>query len=165
VKPVKPEGDKVMRLNAQTATIENGFVYLPREASWLADFVHELTTFPSSKHDDQADSTSQALAWINQVEPEPGIITFYRMDNARMLHEQGLPLQAIAAQVQATPAQVQDWLSELKSGADEMMEIYEEQFRKRCAKCGGDILTGTSYIDQGGTFYHPECFRKMTRGF
>jgi phage terminase large subunit-like protein len=29
----KPESDKSMRLNAQTATIENGFVYLPHEAS------------------------------------------------------------------------------------------------------------------------------------
>ena len=66
VKAVQPEGDKVMRLNAQTATIENGFVYLPREAPWLADYLHELTTFPNSKYDDQADSTSQALAWINQ---------------------------------------------------------------------------------------------------
>jgi hypothetical protein len=26
-----------MRLNAQTATIENGFVHLPAEADWLAD--------------------------------------------------------------------------------------------------------------------------------
>ena len=32
-----PEHDKIMRLYAQTATIENGFVYLPREASWLAE--------------------------------------------------------------------------------------------------------------------------------
>ena len=30
----KPEFDKIMRLHAQTATIENGFVYLPREAHW-----------------------------------------------------------------------------------------------------------------------------------
>jgi hypothetical protein len=41
-----PEHDKIMRLYAQTATIENGFVYLPSEAPWLADYLHELTTFP-----------------------------------------------------------------------------------------------------------------------
>jgi predicted phage terminase large subunit-like protein len=34
----KPEGDKVMRLHAQSATIENGFVYLPGEAHWLSDY-------------------------------------------------------------------------------------------------------------------------------
>ncbi len=164
VQAVKPEGDKVMRLNAQTATIENGFVYLPREASWLPDYLHELTTFPSAKHDDQADSTSQALAWINQVEPEPGILTFYRMENARMLHEQGLSLEAIAAEVHATPEQVQDWLRELQSAADESMAIYEEQFRKHCAKCGGDIPTGTTYTEAGGIAYHPDCYRKMTFG-
>jgi len=49
----KPEGDKVMRLHAQTATIENGFVHLPREAHWLADYLHELTVFPNGRHDDQ----------------------------------------------------------------------------------------------------------------
>ena len=58
--------DKVMRLHTVTSTIENGFVYLPTEADWLAAYVHELTTFPSGKHDDQADSTSQALDWAKQ---------------------------------------------------------------------------------------------------
>jgi predicted phage terminase large subunit-like protein len=66
VKAVTPVGDKVMRLHAQTAAIENGFVSLPREAPWLAEYVHELTTFPRGKHDDQVDATSQALAWIQE---------------------------------------------------------------------------------------------------
>ncbi len=66
VKRIAPAGDKVMRLNAQTATIENGFVYLPKEAPWLAEYVHELTTFPRGKYNDQADSTAQALAWIKE---------------------------------------------------------------------------------------------------
>ena len=54
----------MMRLHTVTSTIENGFVYLPTEADWLAAYVHELTTFPNGKHDDQADSTSQALDWV-----------------------------------------------------------------------------------------------------
>src|SRR5271166_6508100 len=53
--------DKVVRLHAQTA-IENGFVFLPDEAAWLADYVSELTTFPAGRHDDQVDSTARALA-------------------------------------------------------------------------------------------------------
>ena len=48
--------DKIMRLHAQTATIENGFV--PDEAHWLADMVSELTAFPAGHHDDQVDSTA-----------------------------------------------------------------------------------------------------------
>ena len=61
-----PEGDKVMRLHAQTATIENGFVWLPEEAPWLADSLAELLAFPAGRHDDQFDSTAQALAWAKQ---------------------------------------------------------------------------------------------------
>ncbi len=53
-----------MRLHAQTA-IENGFVFLPNEAAWLADYVSELT-FPAGRHDDQVDSTAQALAWTKR---------------------------------------------------------------------------------------------------
>jgi predicted phage terminase large subunit-like protein len=75
-------GDKVMRLHAQTAVMENGFVYLPTTAPWLADYLHELTTFPKSTYDDQVDSTAQALAWIRQGETtvEPGLLTYYRLE-------------------------------------------------------------------------------------
>jgi predicted phage terminase large subunit-like protein len=61
---IKPKGDKVMRMHAQTAIIENGMVVLPKDAPWLLDYVNELTSFPKAKYDDQVDSTSQALAWI-----------------------------------------------------------------------------------------------------
>ena len=44
-----------MRLHAQTATIENGFVWLPREAPWLAEYLRELTLFPAGRHDDQVE--------------------------------------------------------------------------------------------------------------
>jgi predicted phage terminase large subunit-like protein len=65
VKKVVPEMHKVMRLHAQTGVIENGFVYLPRSAPWLEEYLHELLTFPKSRHDDQVDSTSQALAFLS----------------------------------------------------------------------------------------------------
>ena len=45
VTPYKPDGDKIMRLPAQTATIENGFVHLPETAHWLTDHIHELILF------------------------------------------------------------------------------------------------------------------------
>jgi predicted phage terminase large subunit-like protein len=60
----KPEGDKIMRLHAQTATIENGFVHIPEAAPWLAEYLHEMTVFPKGKHDDQVDSTAQFLDWF-----------------------------------------------------------------------------------------------------
>jgi predicted phage terminase large subunit-like protein len=66
VTPYEPPAgtDKIMRLHAQTAMFENGFVFLPSVAPWLADYIAELTSFPGSKYDDQVDSTTQALAYL-----------------------------------------------------------------------------------------------------
>jgi predicted phage terminase large subunit-like protein len=59
--PVNPEGGKVARVNAVSAFIESGNVYLPRQAEWVHDFVEEAASFPNGKHDDQVDAMSQAL--------------------------------------------------------------------------------------------------------
>jgi predicted phage terminase large subunit-like protein len=64
ITPVKVEGSKEMRMQAQTPTIERGDVWLPRDAPWLRDFLHEMTMFPNGRHADQVDSTSQALKVI-----------------------------------------------------------------------------------------------------
>lgn len=58
------DGDKIMRLHAQTAKIEGGFVLFPKEAPWLDAYIHELVNFPNAKNDDQVDSTVYALAWF-----------------------------------------------------------------------------------------------------
>jgi predicted phage terminase large subunit-like protein len=71
------DGNKVMRLRAQTAKIENGFVLFPKEAPWLDIYLRELLGFPNTKDDDQVDSTVFALAW-STLNPEPGIITYYK---------------------------------------------------------------------------------------
>ena len=60
----EPTCDKIMRLHAQTALIENGFVHIPETAPWLAAYLHEMTVFPNGKHDDQVDSTAQFLEWF-----------------------------------------------------------------------------------------------------
>ena len=67
----QPQSDKIMRMHAQTAMIENGFVHLPKEAAWLAEYLHELTVFPKGKHDDQVDSTAQMLDWFKRAGQEP----------------------------------------------------------------------------------------------
>jgi len=82
IKGVKSEGDKVMRMLAQTAAIENGRVLIPKDAYWLPDYVQELVTFPKAKYDDQVDSTSQALKWITVSGIEPAFFTFMYMQIA-----------------------------------------------------------------------------------
>ena len=69
----QPTTDKVMRLNAQTTLIENGFVRIPENAPWLAEYLHELTVFPNGKHDDQVDSTAQFLDWFKKPFPGQGL--------------------------------------------------------------------------------------------
>jgi predicted phage terminase large subunit-like protein len=61
---ILPEGDKVTRMSAQSAKIEAGQVYLPKQAGWLGDLQTELLQFPRGAHDDQVDSISQFLNWI-----------------------------------------------------------------------------------------------------
>jgi hypothetical protein len=75
-----------MRLHAQTAIIENGFVHLPETAPWLAEYLHEMSTFPKGKHDDQVDSTAQFLDWFKTPMPSWGAF-----EHARRMAEQLKP--------------------------------------------------------------------------
>jgi len=47
-----PTLDKTMRLHAQNAMTENGYIHIPESAPWLSEYLHELTVFPKGKHDD-----------------------------------------------------------------------------------------------------------------
>ena len=81
----QPQTDKIMRMHAQTVMIENGFVHLPKETAWLAEYVHELTVFPKGKHDDQVDSTAQMLDWFTRggQEPQDWMWQMYKQAQAR----------------------------------------------------------------------------------
>jgi predicted phage terminase large subunit-like protein len=91
VRRYEPTMDKIMRLHTVSSTIENGFVHLPEKAEWLSEYLHELTTFPKGKHDDQADSTSQALDWVRQGYwgPGMGIFNYYRLEHKKLMAQQG----------------------------------------------------------------------------
>jgi predicted phage terminase large subunit-like protein len=163
VKAVKPEADKIMRFNAQTATIENGFVHVPQQAPWLVEYIHEITTFPSAKYDDQADSTSQALGWINQSPPESSIFAYYRLENAASLYRRGMSLAAAAASEELSETELEEWLKQKK--ANELEAMYERFFPSRCAKCGERFAMDSQRTRSGGLDYHDECYRKMTFGY
>ncbi len=71
VRPImkRPIFDKEARLLAQAARFEAGQVFLSRDAPWLAEYLNELLAFPHGRHDDQVDSTSQALLWLTSHTP------------------------------------------------------------------------------------------------
>ena len=60
-----PGSDKQTRFAAHAMKFEGGKILLPQEAPWLEDYIAEITGFPGSKHDDQVDSTSQALEFLS----------------------------------------------------------------------------------------------------
>ena len=64
--PLSAAIGQVMRMHAQTAMIENGFVHLPSAAPWLAQYLHQMTTFHNGRHDDQVDSTAHMLDWFKR---------------------------------------------------------------------------------------------------
>ena len=77
----RPQADKVMRMHAQTAMIENRFVRVPEAAPWLAQYLHEMTVFPNGRHDDQVDATAQLLDWFKAgsgPRSNAGIFELYR---------------------------------------------------------------------------------------
>jgi hypothetical protein len=64
--------------------IENGFVYIPETAPWLAEYLHEMTVFPNGKHDDQVDSTAQFLDWLKTPMPCWGIYELTRREAEKL---------------------------------------------------------------------------------
>ena len=66
---VKADKSKEARSWATVGLAQGGRVFLPERAPWLAEFEAELEEFPSGRHDDQVDSTTQALAWLGRIAP------------------------------------------------------------------------------------------------
>jgi len=79
----EPKLDKIMRMHSVSSTLENGFVYIPTQAEWLSQYLHEMAVFPKGKYDDQVDSTSQALDWSKTGRPVYGVLEYLRREAAR----------------------------------------------------------------------------------
>ena len=65
--PVTPKVDKITRMDAVTPWLESGRVWIPDAAPWLADWLTEMLSFPVAAHDDQIDSLSQMLDWLDSA--------------------------------------------------------------------------------------------------
>ena len=64
LKPITPDRDKESRAQSITPMLECGSVYLPASASWLDEFLDEVSSFPRGKFDDQVDAAVQALRYL-----------------------------------------------------------------------------------------------------
>lgn len=62
---IQPKGDKYERLMQVAPLFANGLIYAP-DRDWVDMVIDQITLFPRAKHDDLADSTSQALYWLRQ---------------------------------------------------------------------------------------------------
>jgi hypothetical protein len=115
----QPQSDKIMRsrrcrrqrlsrqaklrfaesMHAQTAMIENGFVRLPKEAGWLAEYLHEVTAFPKgpTRRPGRLDGPDARLVQAGQQRPSSnaGIWHLYK--------ERYEAQQAAASQPQKLP--------------------------------------------------------------
>jgi predicted phage terminase large subunit-like protein len=58
---IKPDKDKLTRAMGVVGYIESGYIYLPSDAPWLSDYLHEFSLFPNGSHDDQVDPTVYAI--------------------------------------------------------------------------------------------------------
>lgn len=72
---IEPKDSKIGRLNSVSPLFEAENVLLPERASWVGDFVEEITRFPGAPNDDQVDACSQALEYLNQ--PLGAIFEYY----------------------------------------------------------------------------------------
>ena len=60
---------KEQRASTVSYLFDRGDVRFPRHASWMNEYIQELTGFPSMRHDDQVDATAMYLAWITGEKP------------------------------------------------------------------------------------------------
>jgi predicted phage terminase large subunit-like protein len=60
VRELVPDRDKVSRAYGASALAMGGRYYLPKQAPWLDEWVHEHLGFPNASHDDCVDTSAYA---------------------------------------------------------------------------------------------------------
>jgi predicted phage terminase large subunit-like protein len=64
---INPQGGKIARMFAAAAEWQAGDWFLSRNAAWTQPFIEQVITFPAGRHDDMADTMSQAASWLLQA--------------------------------------------------------------------------------------------------
>jgi predicted phage terminase large subunit-like protein len=87
---VNPLGGKIARANSITYLFKSGNVLFPPDsyAPWVASYLAEMTGFPRTKHDDQVDSSTQALAYLAENRS-----TMWAYLQSTLRHDNGPPVE------------------------------------------------------------------------
>lgn len=66
---IEPTGSKIERAEAIAPLYRAGNVYLPHPSicPWINDWINEHKVFPNGKHDDQVDSGTQAVEFLDKI--------------------------------------------------------------------------------------------------
>jgi len=81
---IKVDSDKISRAYAVTPVIEAGKVFLPESAPWLDDYLDTMAAFPKGDHDDDVDSTTQALNWLIGRGDAMGLYRWYESEARKL---------------------------------------------------------------------------------
>jgi len=80
--PISPAGsDKEANARAVSPMFEAGMILLPEGAQWIDDYVESMTRFPKGQHDDDVDSTSQALNYLRRR--QHGVMAYIERELAK----------------------------------------------------------------------------------
>lgn len=145
IEAVKPKGDKAMRMAAQTPTIEAGRVFIPRDAPWLPDYLHELAMFPRGRFDDQVDSTSQALAFIGTPTSADHWMEYIRRDVLSRYRLKPEDLTVTFDSVNAEAAFTASNGREIRRDEDGFYHCSRDEWDGLCAWPGVTVIDGTEW--------------------
>jgi len=67
---IQPVKDKTTRAHLASPTVEAGKCFLPQGAEFIPDFLSELAIFPNGQFDDQVDSFTQFINYINSKQSQ-----------------------------------------------------------------------------------------------
>ena len=78
-------------MNTVTPLIEGGRVFLPKDVTWLDEFMNEMQSFPNGAHDDQVDALSMGLDVCSRMSGATSDMFEGSIDMASSLNKQFSP--------------------------------------------------------------------------
>jgi predicted phage terminase large subunit-like protein len=129
IQAIKVDTDKTTRANAVTPFVESGRVFLPESAPWLADFLEEISSFPTAPHDDVVDALTQGLNHVRESSSYSSLSQFYLNETAIQTFKATANVGLAAQQSGLSVREVEQLITETE-GVDEYTQAYEDEMRR-----------------------------------